>query len=88
MTTAARDNGRPIIVTDEDLMAQLADMLEKLKMVEAKLMRLARQGPIPCVTGVDASSATSQPDRAQSTARVGIEGRHSSKRCGSILRAA
>jgi hypothetical protein len=69
MTAAARDNGGPIIVADEDLMVQLADMLEKMQIVEAKLARLGRQRPIPGATGVDAGSATGWADRAQSTAR-------------------
>jgi hypothetical protein len=69
MTTAARDNGGLIIVVDEDLMVQLADMLEKLKMVEAKLARLGRQRPISSATSVDAGSAKGRADGTQSTAR-------------------
>ena len=69
MTTAVKANGRFIIVGDEDLVVQLADMLEKMKMVEAKLTRLSRRGSIPSVTGMDANGATGGADGAQSAAR-------------------
>jgi hypothetical protein len=68
MATATRDNGASVIVADEDLMVHLADMLEKMELVEAKLMRLGQQASFPNGTDVDVSSATGRADRAQSTA--------------------
>ncbi len=68
MATAARDNGGPVIVADEDLMVHLADMLENMKLLESKLMRLGQQGSFAAVTSTDVSSATGWADRAQSTA--------------------
>ncbi len=69
MATLARDNGRSVIVADEDLLLLLAGMLEKMDLVEAKLMQLRRQGPFSSTAGAEASSATSSVDSAKSAAR-------------------
>jgi len=69
MATATRDNGASVIVADEDLMVHLADMLEKMELVEAKLMRLGQQGSFSSATGADASGTTGTLRRAKSIAR-------------------
>ncbi len=69
MTTVARDNSGSVIVADEELMMLLADMLEKMELVEAKLMRLGQQGSFSSATGADASGTTGTLRRAKSIAR-------------------
>ncbi|MGO9486534.1 MAG: hypothetical protein ACLPX9_18480 [Rhodomicrobium sp.] len=69
MATVATDNGRSVIVADEELMLLLADMLEKMELVEAKLMQLRRQGSFPSAIGADAYGATSTVDSTKSAAR-------------------
>ena len=70
MATMARISDRSIIVADDELMGLLADMLEKMELVEAKLIQLRLQGSLPSATGADASGATSRVERAKSTARI------------------
>ena len=70
MATVARVNSRSIIVADDELMVLLADMLEKMEVVEAKLIQLRLQGSSPIATGADASGAASRAESAKSTARV------------------
>jgi len=69
MATAARNSSRSVIVADEDLMVLLADMLEKMELLEAKMMQLGQQGSFPSATGADARGATIREDTAKSTAR-------------------
>ena len=69
MATMARDNGWSAVVANEDLMVLLTDMLEKMNLVEAKLMQLRQQGTSPSPAGADVRHAASQADRVQSTAR-------------------
>lgn len=47
MATVARSNSLPVIVEDDELVPILADMLEKMDLIEAKLMQLSRQGTLP-----------------------------------------
>ncbi len=70
MATWQRVNGRSVIVADDKLMLVLAEMLEKMVLVEAKLIQLRLQGSLPSATGADASGATSRVESAQSTARM------------------
>ena len=69
MATVERDDNLSVIVADEELMVLLADMLEKMELVEAKLMQLRLQGSFPSTPGADASGATGKVDSAKSTAR-------------------
>ena len=70
MATVARVNGRSIIVADDELMVLLADMLERMEVVEAKLIQLRLQGSSPSATGTDAGGATGRVESAKSTARM------------------
>ena len=69
MATVARNNGRSVIVADEDLMVLLADMLEKMELLEAKVMLLGQQGSFPSATGADTSGPAIRVDTAKSAAR-------------------
>ena len=69
-TVGQRVNSRSIIVADDELMMLLADMLEKMEVVEAKLIQFRLQGSSPSATGADASGATSRVESAKSTARM------------------
>ena len=71
--TAARDNGRSIIVADEDLMVQLADILEKMELVEAKLMRLRQQGSFRGASATNAGRVNGAKSSARTLAIKAVE---------------
>jgi hypothetical protein len=70
MASVAKVNGRSIIVADDELVVLLADILEKMDLVEQKLIQLRVQGSLPSATGADASGTTSRVESAKSTARM------------------
>jgi hypothetical protein len=70
MAIVARDNGRFVIVADDELMVLLAEMLEKMESVEAKLIQLRLQGSLPSATGAGASGGACRAKNAKSTARM------------------
>ena len=61
-------NGRSIIVADDELMVLLADMLEKMEVVEAELIQLRLQGSFPA-RGARASSADQQREKTPKALR-------------------
>ena len=70
MAIVASVNSRSIIVADDELTVLLADMLEKMEVVEAKLIQLRLQGSSLSATGADVSGATGRVESAKSTARI------------------
>jgi hypothetical protein len=70
MATVARVNSRSIIVADDELMVLLAEMLEKMEVIEAKLIQLRLQGSLPSAASEDASGATSRVESTKSIARM------------------